>query len=190
MPTLEQMLPPWLQQYAQVVVPAIQITLIICIAYILRMLLHRIINRLSQRYSFPYELIVGSKRTSTFIIYAAAFFLILDRLGVSGTVLWTAFTGFAAVAAVAFFAAWSVLSNIFCTLLIFTTRPFRLNDQIELLDNGEKPGLKGRVVDINLIYTTLQETGDYKEGTVLQIPNSLFFQKVTRRWKNTNIEAP
>jgi small-conductance mechanosensitive channel len=119
----------------------------------------------------------------------AALLLILERLGVSGTVLWTAFTGFAAVGAVAFFAAWSVLSNIFCTVLIFTTRPFRLQDHIEVLENGEKPGLKGRVVDINLIYTTLQEVaadaGD--EGSVLQVPNSLFFQRTVRRWRGHQV---
>ncbi|MPM66257.1 hypothetical protein SDC9_113164 [bioreactor metagenome] len=109
----------------------------------------------------------------------------LDRFGVSGMVLWTAFTGFAAVAAVAFFAAWSVLSNIFCTLLIFTTRPFRLYDHIELLENGEKPGLKGQVTDINLIYTTLQERLADGSDTVLQVPNSLFFQRVIRRWRTT-----
>ena len=74
-------------------------------------------------------------------------------LGMSATVLWTAFTGFATVGAVAFFAAWSVLSNLFCALLIFTVGPFRLGDYIEVLDTAEKPGAKGRVVDINLLYS-------------------------------------
>ena len=91
--------------------------------------------------------------------------------------------GFATVGAVAFFAAWSVLSNIFCMLLIATTRPFRLHDQIEVLESGDKPGLKGRVLDINLIYTTLEESGENGAGTLLQIPNSLFFQRITRRWQ-------
>jgi small-conductance mechanosensitive channel len=104
-------------------------------------------------------------------------------MGVSAAVLWTAFTGFAAVAAVAFFAAWSVLSNIFCTFLIVLTRPFRLYDQIELLESGDKPGLRGQVVDVNVIYTTLKETpADDGTTSVLQIPNSLFFQRVVRRW--------
>ena len=116
------------------------------------------------------------------MIYSAALLLVLQQLGVSSTVLWTAFTGFATVAAVAFFAAWSVLSNIFCTLLIAMTKPFRLNDHIELLENGEKPGLKGRVIDINLIYTTLQEVNEQQSDTRLQIPNSLFFQRTLRRW--------
>ena len=60
------------------------------------------------------------------------------------------------VGAVAFFAAWSVLSNLFCALLIFTVRPFRIGNYIEVLDTADKPGAKGRVVDINLLYTTLR----------------------------------
>ena len=93
--------------------------------------------------------------------------------------------------AVAFFAAWSVLSNIFCAVLIFSTRLFRLQDHIEVLENGEKPGLKGRVVDINLIYTSLQEVeADASDGgSVLQIPNSLFFQRSVRRWRGNSVPA-
>ena len=58
-------------------------------------------------------------------------------------------------------------------------------DHIELLEGGDKPGLKGRVIDINVIYTTLEETGDHA-GSVLQVPNSLFFQRTTRRWRETS----
>jgi small-conductance mechanosensitive channel len=130
--------------------------------------------------------LAGALRVTGFLIYGAALLLVLERLGVSAAVLWAAFTGFAAVAAVAFFAVWSVLSNIFCSLLIFATRPFRLYEQIELLEDGEKAGLKGRVIDINLIYTTLQEdaTRDGQTGPTLQIPNSLFFQRAVRRFRN------
>ena len=109
---------------------------------------------------------------------------VLERLGVSATVLWTAFTGFATVGAVAFFAAWSVLSNLFCALLIFTVRPFRIGDHVEVLDTAEKPGAKGQVVDINLLYTTLLDH-DAAQGHPcwLQIPNALVFQRVVRRWQ-------
>ena len=115
-------------------------------------------------------------------IFAGAVLLVLERLGVSATVLWTAFTGFATVGAVAFFAAWSVLSNLFCAFLIFTVGPFHVGDTIELLDTAEKPGARGRVVDINLLYTTLQEGTPEAPGTLLQIPNALIFQRVLRRW--------
>ncbi|MFA5496026.1 MAG: mechanosensitive ion channel family protein [Porticoccaceae bacterium] len=176
-------LPPWAHDWLDVIIPAAQIALIVLVAALLLTASRRLIKRLSARAILPPELVVGARRVIAFLIYSATLLFVLDRLGVSGTVLWTAFTGFAAVAAVAFFAAWSVLSNIFCTILIVMTRPFRLHDHIELLENGEKPGLKGRVVDINLIYTTIQETDAGQGSTVLQIPNNLFFQRTIRRWR-------
>jgi len=157
--------------------------LILAVAWLLNRLLRGGVKRLCDRYELPPELVIGARRLFGIVVYVAAGVLILRRMGVSGAVLWTALTGFIAVAAVAFFAAWSVLSNIFCTFLIVTTRPFRLHDHIELLEGGDKPGLKGKVVDINLIYTTLQEAG---EDSVLQIPNSLFFQRSTRRRRDAD----
>ena len=109
--------------------------------------------------------------------------LVLERLGVSASVLWAALTGFAAVAAVAFFAIWSVLSNMFCALLIFALGPFRLGDLVEIIETADKPGVKGRVHAINLFYTTLEDVSDEHAGALLQVPNSLFFQKSVRRWR-------
>ncbi|MBJ6984439.1 mechanosensitive ion channel family protein [Luteimonas sp. MC1750] len=181
-----QQLPVWMQEWLGVIVPLGQVLLIVLVAWLLRVIARRLGDRLWARYDAPPELVVGSRRVITFLISAAALLLVLQRLGVSGTVLWTAFTGFAAVAAVAFFAAWSVLSNVFCTMLILATRPFRLHDHIEILEGGDKPGLGGRVTDINLVYTTLQEVDDAGEprGSVLRVPNSLFFQRSVRRWRS------
>ncbi|MDX5445546.1 MAG: mechanosensitive ion channel family protein [Zoogloeaceae bacterium] len=176
---------PWIES----ITLGLQVVLIMLGAWVLNMLVRRLTRRVGQRYNLPPELLIGARRTFGFVIYSFALLLVLDRFGVSGTVLWTAFTGFAAVAAVAFFAAWSVLSNIFCTMLILTTRPFRLYDHIEVLENGEKPGLKGLVVDINLIHTTLQEKLPDGSDTVLQIPNSLFFQRAVRRWRSEPPQA-
>lgn len=174
----------WMREWLDVLLPIGKLLLIIVAAWLLRRLVRSLIERLGTRAVLPVELVVGMRRVASFLITVAALLLVLQQLGVSPTVLWTALTGFVAVAAVAFFAAWSVLSNIFCAFLIFTTRPFRLYDQIELLENGEKPGLRGQVVDINLIYTTLKETVPEGElAPVLQIPNSLFFQRTVRRWR-------
>jgi len=183
---MREQLPVWVQEWLGVIVPLGQVVLIILGAWLLRLLARRIGDRVWKRYDAPQELVIGSRRVVTFLISAAALLLVLQRLGVSGTVLWTAFTGFAAVAAVAFFAAWSVLSNIFCTMLILATRPFRLHDHVEILESGDKPGLGGRVTDINLVYTTLQEVDDAGEprGSVLRVPNSLFFQRSVRRWRS------
>lgn len=175
---------PWGREWLRDIVPFLQVLLIILAAWLLQRLARRVMRRLGE-HNLPPEMLTVGRRISGFLIYGTALLLVLERLGVSAGVLWAAFTGFAAVAAVAFFAVWSVLSNIFCAVLIFTTRPFRIYERIELLENGEKQGLKGRVIDINLIFTTLQEDSaeDGQPGPTLQIPNSLFFQRAVRRFR-------
>ena len=177
---MKQHLPLWMQNWLDELLPLILVLLVLLAAWLLKRLLRRLLDRAGRRYQMPAAMVMAPRRLGGFVINVAALLLILQLLGVSGTVLWTAFTGFAAVGAVAFFAAWSVLSNIFCTLLIVTTRPFRLHDRVELLENGEKPGLKGEVIDINMVFTTLREDGD--SGTTLRVPNNLFFQRSIRRW--------
>jgi len=177
-------LPEWMQEWLEVLIPGAQIFLIILVAWLINRLLKRIISRVGQAYDLPHELLLPLRGVFRWISIATAVLAILERLGMSATVLWTAFTGFATVGAVAFFAAWSVLSNLFCAMLIVTVGPFRLGDHIELLDSADKPGAKGRVIDLNMLYTTLQDDSA-PEGmpNLLQIPNSLIFQRVLRRWK-------
>ncbi|WP_395504323.1 mechanosensitive ion channel domain-containing protein [Ectopseudomonas hydrolytica] len=161
-----------------------QVLLIILLAWIAQRILTRAISRLGARYSLlPQEVLQPLRGLLRWLIMGSAFMLVLERLGVSATVLWTALTGFTAVAAVAFFAIWSVLSNMFCALLIFTMGPFRIGDTVEVIDSADKPGVKGRVIAINLFYTTLQDLAEDAAGALLQVPNSLFFQKSVRRWR-------
>ncbi|MCM2347388.1 mechanosensitive ion channel family protein [Acidovorax soli] len=182
---LKTHLPEWVQDWLDVIVPGAQILLILVAAWALQRLLRRVLARASVRFQFPEELLAPIKGLVRWTIVASALLLVLERLGVSATVLWTAFTGFATVGAVAFFAAWSVLSNLFCALLIFTARPFRVGDYIEVLDTAEKSGAKGRVVDINLLYTTLEDhSATPGQAAWLQIPNALIFQRVVRRFQD------
>ncbi len=161
-----------------------QVLLIILLAWVAQRILTRAISRLGARYSLlPQEVLQPLRGLLRWLIMGSAFMLVLERLGVSATVLWTALTGFTAVAAVAFFAIWSVLSNMFCALLIFTMGPFRIGDTVEVIDSADKPGVKGRVIAINLFYTTLQDLAEDAAGALLQVPNSLFFQKSVRRWR-------
>ncbi|SFB73620.1 Mechanosensitive ion channel [Polaromonas sp. OV174] len=176
-------LPEWTRDWLEIIVPGVQILLILLAAWILQYLLRRLVNRVGRHYQLPLELTMPLRGMLRWTIMTAALMLVLERVGVSATVLWTAFTGFATVGAVAFFAAWSVLSNLFCAFLIFSVRPFRIGDTIEVLDTAEKPGARGRVVDINLLYTSLEDSDSANAGTLLQIPNALIFQRVVRRWK-------
>jgi small-conductance mechanosensitive channel len=166
----------------------VQILLILLAGYIAQRVVAKCLTRLGERYPFPPQFFMPLRGGVRWLIMGSALIFVLERLGVSATVLWTALSGFVAVAAVAFFAMWSVLSNLLCAILIFTVGPFRIGDVVELVDTTDKPGVKGRVVAINLLYTTLIEAEELGTGSAMvQVPNSLFFQRSVRRWRGTDV---
>ena len=92
---------------------------------------------------------------------------------------WALLSTIIAAIALGFIATWSVLSNGVCALLILLYQPFEVGDEIELLDSPKEPkGLRGRAHDLNLMYTTVIQSGE--EQAALKIPNNLFFQKILR----------
>lgn len=166
----------------------VQILLILLAGYIAQRVVAKCLTRLGERYPFPPQFLMPLRGGLRWLIMGSALIFVLERLGVSATVLWTALSGFVAVAAVAFFAMWSVLSNLLCAILIFTVGPFRIGDVVELVDTTDKPGVKGRVLAINLLYTTLIEAEELGTGSAMvQVPNSLFFQRSVRRWRGTDV---
>jgi small-conductance mechanosensitive channel len=186
---LRSFISSWAGEWLDIALPAAHIALIIFCAMLVHYALRKLIKRSARAYAWPLELEVPIKGLLRWIIISAAVLMMLEVIGVSATVLWTAFSGFAAVGAVAFFAAWSVLSNFFCALLIMTVRPYRLGDTIELLEALDKTGVKGRVIDINMLYTTLEEVQVPGAGrSLIQLPNIFVFQKGLRRW--TELPSP
>ena len=166
----------------------VQILLILLAGYFAQRFVAKGLTRLGERYPFPPQLLMPLRGGLRWLIMGSALIFVLERLGVSATVLWTALSGFVAVAAVAFFAMWSVLSNLLCAILIFTVGPFRIGDVVELVDTLDKPGVKGRVVAINLLFTTLIEAEEAGTGSAMvQVPNSLFFQRSVRRWRGSDV---
>ena len=177
-------LPMWAHDSLDLMLVALQVGGIVLVAWLLRRSVGKLFDKIVAHHKVPVDVAVPMKTIGGWVIIVTAGMLVLERLGVSGQVLWTAITGFAAVAAVAFFAAWSVLSNIFCAFLIFSTQPFRVGDELEILDASDKVGMHGRVLAIHLLYTVLEEIGR-EDGrvTLIQVPNSAFFQKTIRRWQ-------
>ncbi|WP_271409739.1 mechanosensitive ion channel family protein [Pseudomonas sp. Q1-7] len=173
-----------LTAWSEPLLRAAQVLLVILLAWLVQRIVTRGISRLGERYpQLPKELLLPLRGLMRWMILGSAFMLVLERFGVSAEVLWAALTGFTAVAAVAFFAIWSVLSNMFCAVLIFSLGPFRMGDKVEVVESADKQGVKGRVIAINLFYTTLEDVSEENQGALVQVPNSLFFQKAVRRWR-------
>lgn len=76
------------------------------------------------------------------------------------------------VIGIAFFAQWSILSNITSSIIIFFNHPVKFNDTIMILENKDYV-IEGKVVNLGMFFITL-ETEDLEKIT---LPNNLFIQK-------------
>jgi len=113
----------------------------------------------------------------------------LQILGISVTVIWAGISAVLMLVAVGFVAVWSILSNASCAVFLVIFAPFRIGDEIEILEpsalDPAKPGLRGRVRDISFLYTTLDEFNGGEENLV-RVPNNQFFQKAIRCHRGEN----
>jgi small-conductance mechanosensitive channel len=72
---------------------------------------------------------------------------------------------------IAFFAQWSLLSNITSSVLIFFNHPVKLGDSIKLLHKDYQ--YEGEVIELNYFFVYLKT----RENEIITIPNSHFFDK-------------
>jgi small-conductance mechanosensitive channel len=114
--------------------------------------------------------VLTAGRLLTGVLWIVAAMLVLEIWGVSVGGLWTLLVSAATIVGVGFLATWTMISNITASFFIALWRPFHLGDTIEMLP--EK--LSGRVIDHSLMFVVIRENS----GTVIQIPNNLFFQRM------------
>lgn len=72
---------------------------------------------------------------------------------------------------IAFFAQWSLLSNITSSIILFFNHPLKLGDTIKVMDKDYP--FEGEVTEITYFFIHLKG----KNGEIITIPNSLVLQK-------------
>jgi len=162
---------------------AFKIVVLILLGFLIYSLLRKGLRFLFRRQYLPSSLnnvIIGAFR---WLIIALVSLMILQQVGVTVAHLWAAVSAFLVLVAVGFVAVWSVLSNILCSVLLIIFAPFRIGDEIEVIEpTGTGGGLRGRVTGLNILFTTLEQEVEGSDARmVLEIPNNIFFQKSIRR---------
>ncbi len=137
---------------------------------------------LYERQYLPLSLYKTTEGISRWIIIVVVTLMSLQQAGVSVEHLWAAISAFFVLIAVGFVAVWSVLSNILCSILLIVFAPFRIGDEIELIEpTSSSTGLKGKVIGLNILFTTLEQiSSETGETFHLEVPNNIFFQKTIR----------
>lgn len=76
------------------------------------------------------------------------------------------------VVGVAFFAQWSLLSNITASMILFFNHPLKIGDRVQFLD--KEVTIEGKITDITYYFLHLEDDN----GHHITIPNNVVLQKV------------
>lgn len=146
---------------------------LVVLAFIIagKIVLRGLVNGIMKKFHFALQ----RKRIITKIIN---FFLILVGIvilaaiwGVKPQQFTIFITSTLTIMGVAFFAQWSILSNISASLILFFNHPVRIGNQITILDKDYP--IDGVVDNISLFFTYIKTV----DGHLVSIPNNIVLQK-------------
>lgn len=147
----------------------------------------RMVNRVAAAGYIPLVLRSALISIARILLFTIVTLLGLGFFGVSVATFWAALSGVLVMVGVGFVAMWSVLSNIFCAVLLAVFAPFRIGDEIEIQDPAATATLRGRVIGIDMMFVSLSDAS--AEGVIVRVPNNLIFQKYVRCWPGSGTHS-
>lgn len=155
------------QYYTQITGTAITVGVFI--------ILNLIIKRLTNKYAKSSHL--SEHRTNLISKYIDYFMtalfcvIIIAVWGINTDDLFAFISTTLTIIGVAFFAQWSILSNITSGMILFFSFPYRIGDFIRIHDKDFP--VEAQIEDIKTFHTILRT----REGELITYPNSLLLQK-------------
>ena len=134
-------------------------------------MVNAIINKFGRKADFDESRTQLVKKYIDYFIYALAILTLISIWGIKTEQLFLFVTSVLTVIGVAFFAQWSILSNITAGIIVFFSSPFRIGNTIKIMDKDYP--IEAKIVDIRSFYTLLKTA----EGEDITLPNNLLLQK-------------
>lgn len=112
--------------------------------------------------------IIKISRLLSFILFLV-FMSVIWGINYSGIFIFA--TTFFTIVGVALFASWSILSNITSSIILFTSCPFKIDDNVQILDGDNT--IEGKIIDMTLFNVILEDS----EDNIISYPNNILMQK-------------
>lgn len=114
-------------------------------------------------------------RATNTVLFMVFGLVMLGLLGLDLSDVEVLLSSIFAVAGVAFFAQWSILSNITASAIIFFSFPYRVGDWIQVVEKDVD--IQGTIEDISLFHVLIRNS----RGELVTYPNNLILQKPVLR---------
>lgn len=166
----------WVVYKLQIIETLILIGLIILIKIIANKAVGRILSRLD----FDLQRKRISLRIINLFVLLTGGLVLAGIWNINQAELMVFITSVITILGIAFFAQWSILSNITSSLILFFNHPLKIGEEIEILD--KEYAVEGKLEDLSFFFMHIRT----KDGELITIPNSLALQKMilTRKSKD------
>ena len=140
-------------------------------AVLIRLLITNSLKKIQTKFGFQKTRIIVTNKIITVLIYITTIVVISFIWGVDEKQLLVYVSSFLTILVIAFFAQWSILSNITAGLILFINYPVKIGDTITILEKDNN--ITGEIRDIGAFFITLRTP----EEELITIPNAVILQK-------------
>ncbi|WP_157691227.1 mechanosensitive ion channel domain-containing protein [Polaribacter sp. Hel1_33_78] len=128
-------------------------------------------KKIQVKFSFQKARILVTNKIITILIYISLIVIISFIWGVDEKQLLIYISSFLTILGIAFFAQWSLLSNITAGIILYINYPVKIGDTITVLEKDNN--ITGEIRDIGAFFITLKT----QENELITMPNSIILQK-------------
>ena len=149
----------------------IQTVVILIIAAFVHWLITKSLRKIQQKFGFQKARIVLTNKIITILTYMSVIVIVAFIWGVDEEQLLIYISSFLTILGIAFFAQWSILSNITAGIILFINYPVKIGDTITILEKDNDT--TGEIRDIGAFFITLKTN----KGELITLPNAIILQK-------------
>jgi small-conductance mechanosensitive channel len=145
----------------------------------IKVLTQKSINKFLSRFDFDLKRKRITQRIINLFLTILAIIILAGIWNIKRSELMVFLTSVITVLGIAFFAQWSILSNITSSLILFFNHPLKIGQNVRVLE--KEFDVEGQLVDISFFFMYIRD----KDGNTITIPTSVVLQKTIVSKKNT-----
>ena len=144
---------------------------ILIVTVIIKLLSRKSVNRFLNRFDFYTKRKRIVHRIINLFLFIFVTVSLISIWNIDKKDLIVFLTSVVTVLGIAFFAQWSILSNITSSLILFFNHPLKIGQNIRVLD--KEYDVEGKLIDISFFFMYIRN----EEGYLITIPTSVALQK-------------
>jgi small-conductance mechanosensitive channel len=148
------------------------------ILIVIKLFTQKSINKFLSKFDFDLKRKRITQRIINLFLTILAIIILAGIWNIKRSEFMVFLTSVITVLGIAFFAQWSILSNITSSLILFFNHPLKIGQNVRVLEKDYD--VEGQLIDISFFFMYVRD----KEGNTITIPTSVVLQKTIISKKN------